>query len=369
MTGGARELLGIRTGATGPVGLTTDGRDLDPRLADAVGLGADQRARPASPDRPMPGAGQDVWRPRRRRPDQPTTYYDQPVVKAPPWGQQVGAYLVAGGVAGTAAALAGAVDLLAPDELRPVARCASPLAFAAGSVGGLLLLSDLGRKERVLNFFRVMRPTSVMSVGAYLLAGTTGASAVATALGGRAGAFGGLGRAAGVAGGVLGVPFAGYTGVLLASTALPGWNIGEQTLPPLFLASGAATTGSLLRLAPLGEAGQTTVGLVTVAAQVGELAAGVAHDRVMQGRPVVRTAYEAAPGWRIGPWLTGASLALGVLPTRRTRAGRIAAVVLGVAGSALTKLAVFDAGMATAADPRAVPESPRPAASTGPAGR
>jgi hypothetical protein len=98
---------------------------------------------------------------------------------------------------------------------------------------------------------------------------------------------------------------------------------------------------------------------MTVAAQTGELVAGVAHDRAMSDRPVVRSCYEAAPGWGIGPWLTGASLALGVLPTRRTTAGRVAAGVLGVAGSVLTKMAVFDAGMASAADPRAVPESPR----------
>jgi formate-dependent nitrite reductase membrane component NrfD len=348
---------------TEPLVLTTDGRDLDPRLADASGIGAGQRAQPDHPDRPIPGAGEDVWQPRRKGRDRPgrdrpvATYYDQPVVKAPPWGRQVGAYVVAGGVAGTAAALAGAVDLLAPEQLRPVARVAAPLAFAAGSMGAGLLLSDLGRPERMLNFFRVFRPTSVMNVGGYLLAGTTGAAAVSTVLAGRPGALGVVGRSVGIAGGVLGIPLAGYTGVLLSSTALPGWNIGESTLPPLFLSSGAATTGSLLRLAPIGAGGQATVGVMTVAAQTGELVAGVAHDRAMSDRPVVRSCYEAAPGWRIGPWLTGASLAMGLLPTRHTTAGRVAAGVLGVAGSVLTKMAVFDAGMASAADPRAVPES------------
>lgn len=354
---------------TDPLVLTTDGRDLDPRLGDASGIGAGQKAQPEHPDRPMPGAGEDVWRPRRRDRDRDrdradrdrpvATYYDQPVVKAPPWGRQVGAYVVAGGVAGTAAALAGAVDLLAPEQLRPMARVAAPLAFAGGATGAGLLLSDLGRPERMLNFFRVFRPTSVMNVGGFLLAGTTGAAAVSTVLAGRPGALGAVGRSVGIAGGMLGIPLAGYTGVLLSSTAMPGWNIGESTLPPLFLSSGAATTGSLLRLAPIGARGQATVGVMTVAAQAGELVAGVAHDRAMADRPVVRSCYEAAPGWRIGPWLTGASLALGVLPARRTAAGRVAAGVLGVAGSVLTKMAVFDAGMASAADPRAVPESPR----------
>jgi hypothetical protein len=221
-----------------------------------------------------------------------------------------------------------------------------------------MLLSDLGRPERMLNFFRVLRPTSVMNVGSYLLAGTTGSMAVATVLSGRGGAVGALGRTAAVAGGALGIPLAGYTGVLLSSTAMPAWNIGAATLPPLFLTSGAATTGSLLRLAPLGPAGQVTVGMVTVAAQAGELAAGTAYDRSLRGRPVVTSMYDAQPGARVGPWLTGASLALGVLPTRRTRLGRLAAGALGVVGSVLTKLAVYEAGMASAADPRAVPEGP-----------
>ena len=279
---GCGRLPGLREGTATPVGLTTDGRDLDPRLADAAGIGAGQHAQPAHPDRPMPGAGQDGVAPAAgagtvtSRLPRTTTSRSS---RLPRGGARSAAYVVAGGVAGTAAALAGAVELLAHDELRPVSRVAAPLAFGAGSLGGGLLLSDLGRPERVLNFFRVFRPTSVMNMGGYLLAGTTGAMAVATVLHGREGVLGVVGRSAAVAGGVLGIPFAGYTGVLLSSTALPGWNIGAQTLPPLFLTSGAATTGSLLRLAPLGAAGQVTVGVMTVTAQVGELAAGTAHDR------------------------------------------------------------------------------------------
>lgn len=337
-----------------PIELSTDGRDLDPRLVQVTGAGGTQVADPSGPDRPLPGArGQGVWRKSGSGSDQPVpTYYDQPIVKAPPWGVPVAAYLVTGGVTGTAAALAGSATLFGGERLKPLARTAVRLAFAAGAVSGGLLLADLGRPERALHMVRVFRPTSPMSVGVLLLSGPTGAAALGSLLGDRL-----PGRAATVVGGSIGVPLAGYTGVLLSATAIPGWNVGATTLPPLFLASGAATTGSLLRLAPVGDAGQATVGAMTVAAQAAELAVELVHERLVRDRPVTAAAYAAQPGWRVGRYLTAASMALGVLPTRRHTAGRVAAGVLGVAGAVLTKTAVFNAGMASAASPLAVHEA------------
>lgn len=338
--------------------LPSDGRDLDPRLADATGIGAGQRPDTAGPDHPMPGAGgTEPWRPDPAelvvRQD---TYYEQPVVKAPPWGGKVSAYVVAGGVAGAAATLAAAATI-AGDPLRPLARVATPLAAASGALGAGLLVADLGRPERMLHMVRVVRPTSVMNVGGYVLSATTGAAVVATVLGQRRGLLGAIGRLAGLAAGVTGIPLAGYTGVLLGATALPGWNVGIRTLPPLFLASGAATSGNLLRLVPLPAAAQRTTAVFTASAQAAELAAGIAHDRAMRDRPHTRAAYTAQPGWRLGPWLTGTSLALSVLPTRRHPLGRLAGAALGIAGSILTKTAVFQAGIATATDPRATAET------------
>lgn len=323
-----------------------DGRNLDPRLADVSGIAAGQRAALA-PDRPMPGAGQPVWDGR----DPGGTYYGQPVVKAPPWEWKVSAYLVAGGVAGTAAALAAACG---PGRLGTMAM---GLAAVSGGTGAGLLMADLGRPERFLNMMRVVRPTSVMNVGGYLLSATTGA------------AFGTLGlKLIGAPGarllqsgaGVVGLPLSAYTGVLLGATAIPGWNIGLTTLPPLFLASGAATSGSLLGLVPLDSHERRTVAAFTIAGQTGELVAGAVLDRQLASRPRVKACYDATPGWRLGKWLTVTSVGLTVLPGRERPWRRVAACVLGVVGSSLTKTAVFSAGMRSAADPLAVPESPRP---------
>ena len=336
--------------------LPGDGRDLDPRLAAATGSAAGQRPARA-PDHPMAGAGLPVWAaPGGTGPRD--TYYDQPVVKAPPWGARVSAYVVVGGVAGTAASLAAAAELTGGPALRPLARAAMGLAAGGGALGAGLLLSDLGWPSRFLNMYRVIRPTSVMNAGGYILGATTGAAGVAVLLGRRDGLLGVAGRTAGVAAGVLGLPLAGYTGVLLSATALPGWNVGARTLPPLFLASGAATTGSLLRLVPWGPAPAATVAAFAAAGQAAELLAGQAHDRQLRGRPHVRAAYDSVRYRRLGPALTATSLVLGLGPWRRRRLVRLAAGVLGAAGSVTTKASVFAAGMRSAQDPRAVPEGP-----------
>jgi hypothetical protein len=341
----------------GRLNLGTDGRDLDPRLAPLTGSGADLRAAPGAPDHPMPGSGAPTWDriPSAPRPGSPT-YYDQPVVKAPPWGRRIAAYLVLGGMAGASATFAAAAG---PRALGRGYVVATGLAAGAGTAGSLLLVSDLGRPERALNMYRVARPTSPMSVGTYLLSGTIGASGVAMILGRRPGAAGRLGRAAGAAAGVLGVPLAGYTGVLLGTTALPGWNVGMRTLPPLFMGSAVAAAGSAMTPL-LGGSAALAVDVYRMAGQLAELSAERAHDAAIGSVDGLDAVYASQPGWRVGRWLTLASLAAGLLPpVRRRRAGRIAIALAGLLGSVAVKVAVFDAGMASAADPRLVDAAAR----------
>jgi hypothetical protein len=337
--------------------LPSDGRDLDPRLADLAGLGAGQRTKHRAPDRTEPGAGAPVFGQVPSQAYDSRTYYGQPVVKAPPWEWPVKAYLVTGGVAGTAMTLAAAADLVGGEHLKPLVRAARPLAAGAAVASAGLLVADLGRPMRLLNMYRVVRPTSAMNMGAWILGAGSGMASAAFLLGGRGGFFGGVGRLAGFGAGAVGLPLAGYTGVLLSATAMPGWNVGAETLPPLFLASGAATTASALRMLPLDHQAQRTLGLLAVSSQALELAAETVHDRRLRHRPHVRAAYDASPGWRTGRILTAASMALAVLPGRRLAPVRMLSGALGVAGSVLTKTAVFDAGMTSAADPLAVPES------------
>ena len=209
----------------------------------------------------MPGAGEPVWRPRRKRPGPGGSRPTRGHLLRPAGGQGATVGAAGGGLRGGRRCCR---------DSRRAGRCrraAGPRAAAPGGAGrrspGVRGRVDRGRAAAV-------RPRSTRA-HAQLLPGVPpdvgdergrlpagrhdrrrrgehGARAAA------AGALGVVGRSAGIAGGVLGIPLAGYTGVLLSSTAMPGWNIGESTLPPLFLSSGAATTGSLLRLAPIGAA-------------------------------------------------------------------------------------------------------------------
>ncbi|HYO73628.1 MAG TPA: NrfD/PsrC family molybdoenzyme membrane anchor subunit, partial [Archangium sp.] len=84
-----------------------------------------------------------------------------------------------------------------------------------------LLIHDLGRPERFLNMLRVFRPTSPMSVGSWVLVGSGAMNSAAVLFAGRRGWMGRVGDGAAVAAGLLGLPLAGYTAVLLANTAVP----------------------------------------------------------------------------------------------------------------------------------------------------
>src|SRR4051812_49970375 len=97
-----------------------------------------------------------------------------------------------------------------------------------GSFGALLaslvlLVADLGRPERFHHMLRVVKPTSPMSVGTWILSayGPLAGVAAATSV---TGWFPRLGRAATLGAGLTGPALAAYTGVLIANTAVPAWH-------------------------------------------------------------------------------------------------------------------------------------------------
>ena len=110
---------------------------------------------------------------RREGGEQPTvpeaefrTYYDVPVVKAPPWNWSIPTYLFTGGLAGGSTLLALGGELTDAPALRRVGRVT---ALAATVASGGLLVYDLGRPERFYMMLRVARPTSPMSMGTWIL--------------------------------------------------------------------------------------------------------------------------------------------------------------------------------------------------------
>ena len=166
-----------------------------------------------------------------------------PVIKAPVWTWEVPLYFWFGGIASGSAFVALACDLAGDEDSAAVAR---KVALAALAPSPVLLILDLGRPERFVNMLRIFKPRSPMSMGAWALTvfGNLAAAAVGADLLGRRRAARALGAANAVVGGYLG----SYTGVLLASTAVPVWARSRLFLGPIFVSTATATGAAACRL-------------------------------------------------------------------------------------------------------------------------
>ncbi len=285
-----------------------------------------------------------------------TSYYGRPVVKASPWEKDIPAYLFLGGLAAGSSLLGAGADLTGRAALRRTGRMG---ALAAISASFAALVHDLGRPARFVNMLRVAKPTSPMSVGTWLLtaygplAGLAGAAEVAAVLPVPRWArrlLGTLARPAGLGAAAVAPAVASYTAVLLADTASPAWHEAYRELPFVFVGSAAAAAGGLGLLgAPAGQAGPARR-LAVVGAAV-ELAAEQRMEVSMGLAAETLHAGTAGTLMRASRALSAAG-ALGALAGRRHRAVSAVSGAALLAGSACTRFAIFDAGQASARDPK-----------------
>jgi hypothetical protein len=160
------------------------------------------------------------------------------------------------------------------------------------------------------------------------------------------------GRVAGLAAAGLAPALATYTAVLLADTANPSWHEAYPELPWTFAGSAlASASGAALIVAPSAETGP--VGRLAVAGAAIELAATL---RVETGLGLLSQPYQQGrAGWllRVARGLTAAG-AVGALLGRRSRILSALSGTALVGGSVLTRFGIFDAGVASAQDPKYV---------------
>lgn len=338
------------------------GQPLDPRTPTASEPGRPADA-PAPPDgRPAPGA---PGRRRRRRGDASAvvpdvefqSYYGRNIIQPPPWTHDIAAYLFLGGLAAGSGLIAAGAAFTGRPRLRRRGRVA---ALAALLAGGGALAHDLGRPERVLNMMRTAKLTSPMSVGSWILLGFGACSGAALATEVATAALpadGRLARAARLADPVaaagaafFGPPLAAYTAVLLSDTAAPTWHAGYRELPALFVSSAtAAGAGLALVTSPPAETGPVRV-LAAVAA-ASDLVAGRLLTRRLGDLAEPLQAGRAGRLHRLATALTAAG-GLGAALAGRSRVVAAASGLALVAGSAATRFSIFDAGIASAKDPK-----------------
>jgi hypothetical protein len=286
-----------------------------------------------------------------------TSYYGRPVVKAPPWEADIPAYLFLGGVAAGSSLLAAGADLTD----RPALRRGGRLAALGGLVlGTVALVRDLGRPERFHHMLRVAKPTSPMSVGTWVLAvygPLAGAAATAELLprrrqdGRLEQLLGRAARPAGLAAAALAPALASYPAALLSTTATPTWRDARHHLPLLFAGSASAASGGLgMLVAPPAEASparRLAVGgaLLELAVERRmEQAIGLTAEPLREG--------QAGRLLRVSRALTLGGAAGTATVAARGRLGAAASGAALLAGSACLRLGIFEAGMASARDPR-----------------
>ncbi len=289
-----------------------------------------------------------------------------PFIKPPVWTWEVPLYFWVGGVASGASFVAFACDLAGDSSSAVVAR---RVALGAVAPAPLLLIADLGRPERFLNMLRIFKPRSPMNLGAWCLVAFSGTATggVGADLLGQPRAARGLGGATAVLGGYLG----SYTGVLLASTAVPLWARSRLFLGPIFVATATATGAAAVRLVlvatglPEGHPTRRALGTVETVAIGSELALSAINER-RTGRAGDALSTGSA-GWMLRGAKGAVVLGLGlrVVGRRYGRGTHDIASALYLAGGLLFRFAWVYSGKVSAADHESVAGLAREGAGAG----
>jgi hypothetical protein len=270
---------------------------------------------------------------------------DRPVIKPPVWTPEIPMYFYVGGLAG---ASAGFGLLSGARGEHAIARRAWAVAFAGSVVSPALLISDLGVPRRFLNMLRMVKVTSPMSIGSWILVGfgATTAPAAAHAVTGRLGT---LGRGAQAASAVLGLGLSSYTGALIANTSVPVWHDARAELPAIFCAGAATSAGAALTaLSPVDEAEGArrlavlgaVLELAGVELMTRHVDSGAYHDPPVRGLKRAATA------------LTAAGALVIAARGRRSRAASVAGGLLLTLGAVAERSTIFRAGARSAERPQ-----------------
>jgi hypothetical protein len=296
---------------------------------------------------------------RHRRGEQPvvpdaevTSYYGRPVIKEPVWRvPDVPGYLFLGGLAGASSVLAAGAQLSGYRELAKVAKVSALGAISASAVA---LIHDLGQPQRFANMLRVFKLSSPMSVGSWLLAGY-GPVAGAAAVSEVTGILPKAGLAATLGAGLLGPAIATYTAALICDTAVPSWHAGYREMPYVFAGSAASAAGGLGLLATRPADAEPARNLAVLGAAAELIAKRQLISRLAgsDGQSLAEPYETGTTGaiLRLAEILTAGGLAGAVLG-RRSRAVSALAGASLMAASALTRFGIFEAGMASARDPK-----------------
>jgi formate-dependent nitrite reductase membrane component NrfD len=287
-----------------------------------------------------------------------------PFIHPAVWTWEVPLYFWFGGIAAGSSFVALGADCAGDERSAAVAR---GVAFAAALPCAPLLILDLGRPLRFLHMLRIFKPRSPMSMGSWCLSAfsaTAGAAVGADLLGRRTTA-----RRLGAVTAVLGTYLGSYTGMLLASTAVPVWARSRALLPPIFVctatATGAASCEAALAVIGCRAEHPTRAALRTIenAAMATELVLSSVNERRLSALRDALDAGRAGKLFKLAKAGAAGGLAMRLLARGRAPAADRAATALYLGAGLAFRFAWVAAGRNSAADDAGVARAARPQAS------
>jgi len=186
-----------------------------------------------------------------------------PETQAPHWEwYYIAMYFYIGGVSAGAYFIGSLLELLGKKKLREVSKTAYYIAFPLILVTPVLLIADLGSPFRFWRLFSYMNTTSPLSVGTWALLVFGGMSFLSflnvLVEDGRLKSPGLTKlhtifsriphKVYAAVGAFFGFFVAGYTGVLVNTTARPLWEATDPLIGPIFIASAASTGAAAIVL-------------------------------------------------------------------------------------------------------------------------
>lgn len=329
---------------------STDGRNIDEQLGTLSGEASLQKSRDDKPEET--NADRHVFH------DAPSataaladpTYYGRPLLKKSVWSWAIPLYYYAGGTAGGVVVLGAAATLAGRRAFPRLIARSRWIGTAGGAVSAALLIYDLGKPARFLNMLRVFRPTSPMNMGSWILTGFSSLAGASAIMPVQA-----VAGPAAVGAGAFGLLLSGYTGVLVANTAVPIWQRPHRIMPLLFISSAASSAAALLDLFRWNKSEQRAIDIFGTVAKTTDLALSqFAESRIGSVPEAAEPLHKGFGGflWQTAKILTAASLALSIAPGQSRRKTRWIGL-LGTAGALCLRFSIHEMGRRSAENPRA----------------
>ena len=292
------------------------------------------------------------------------TYYGQPPLKNPQWDWKVSGYIAVAGTAGASQALAWVGSLRDRPAFHGVRRNANLIGLAGVATGSALLIADLKTPSRFYNMLRILRPTSPMSFGTYIL-GAFGACSSASVLANLPADPGPVARRtarmaeAGAA--VSGAGAATYTAALMSATSNPYWAAAPRSLGAQFATSAVASGAAALAVGErLSGRCQTAERLEAVAAvaTVAHIVAGQVAKRARHQAGVEEVVEDRSSRYETADLLLAGAAPLAGYALNRATGGRAPGIAIAgslalLASSFAMRHGILNAGKSAARRPKA----------------